>query len=314
MRAPPFKNDFKQKIKNYIIIVIMKKFRIYNIPLISAIIIFSIIFLCPGCLISNTKFDSSTRFIYVLQNAGFKELNNVEFNIAVVDLDESKLSQNDLKNLHNMDKVVIAYLSIGEAENYRSYWKDDWETGSPAFIDDENPDWEGNYKVRYWYEEWQQIIFSRLNYIISLGYDGVYLDVVDSFEYYKNKGIDFAEEKMVELVINISKEAKKSNKNFLIVPQNAERLLAHENYLSAIDGIGREDLWYIDNNLQPEAELETALLHLNKAIDSGKFVLVVSYPTEKDKKCNFIKMAKEHNFIPYVGRRELDTIETTDCD
>ena len=292
----------------------MKKIRSYKIPLISVIIIFSIIFLCQGCLISNTKFGPSTRFIYVLQNAGFKDLSDTEFNIAVVDPDESKLSQDDLKNLHNMDKVIMAYLSIGEAENYRSYWNNDWETGSPVFIDDENPDWKGNYKVRYWYEEWQQIIFSMLNEIVSLGYDGIYLDVIDSFEYYKNKGFDFAEEEMVELVINISKEAKKRNKNFLIVPQNAEGLLSHKSYLSAIDGIGREDLWYIDNNLQAEEELETALLHLNKAIDSGKFVLVISYPTEKDKKCNFIKMAKEHNFIPYVGRRELDTIETTDCD
>jgi len=292
----------------------MKKIRSYKISLISKIIIFSLIFLCPGCLISNIKFDSSTRFIYVLQNAGFKELTGTEFNIAVVDPDESKLNRSDLKNLHNIDRVIIAYLSIGEAENYRSYWKDDWETGSPAFIDDENPDWKGNYKVKYWYEEWQQIIFSRLNDIVSLGYDGIYLDVIDSFEYYKNKGFDFAEEKMVEFVINISKEAKNRNKNFLIVPQNAEGLLSNESYLSAIDGIGREDLWYIDNNLQAETELETALLHLDKAIDSGKFVLVISYPTEKDKKCNFIKMAKEHNFIPYAGRRELDTIETNDCD
>ncbi len=39
----------------------------------------------------------------------------------------------------------------------------------------------------------------------------------------------------------------------------------------------------------------------------------VSYPTEHDKKCNFIKMAVEKNFIPYAGKRELNTIETTIC-
>ncbi|HEC89701.1 MAG TPA: hypothetical protein ENI44_03860, partial [Thermoplasmatales archaeon] len=55
----------------------------------------------------------------------------------------------------------------------------------------ENPNWPGCYKVKYWYPEWQSIIYgnndSYLKKILDAGFDGVYLDVIDAFEYFENK-------------------------------------------------------------------------------------------------------------------------------
>jgi len=153
-----------------------------------------------------------------------------------------------------------------------------------------------------------------LDQIIGLGYDGIYLDIIDAYEYYERIGISFAKEKMIDFVKSISERSKEKNSNILIIPQNSEELILNEDYLLAIDGIGREDLWYVDNKLQNREELETALEYLHKVIDANNFVLAISYPTEKNKKCNFIKLAKSNNFIPYVGKRELSTIETTNCD
>ena len=52
-----------------------------------------------------------------------------------------------------------------------------------------SPDWEGNYKVRYWEEDWQAIIYgdadSYLQKILDAGFDGVYLDIIDAFEYFE---------------------------------------------------------------------------------------------------------------------------------
>ena len=42
-------------------------------------------------------------------------------------------------------RVVLAYLSIGEAEDYRAYWQDEWRTNPPAWPKDENKNWCGNY-------------------------------------------------------------------------------------------------------------------------------------------------------------------------
>lgn len=86
-------------------------------------------------------------------------------------------------------RIVIAYMSIGEAENYRYYWNSAWNTGKPNWMAAENPDWPGNFKVRYWSPEWQDLIYkandSYLNKILDVQYDGVYLDVIDAFEFFE---------------------------------------------------------------------------------------------------------------------------------
>ncbi len=55
-------------------------------------------------------------------------------------------------------RKVLAYLSIGEAENYRAYWRREWDANrdgkpdqkAPAWLCAENPEWKGNYRVKYW--------------------------------------------------------------------------------------------------------------------------------------------------------------------
>ena len=32
----------------------------------------------------------------------------------------------------------------------------------PSWLEDENPDWEGNYRVKYWEAEWQKIISTMI--------------------------------------------------------------------------------------------------------------------------------------------------------
>ncbi len=88
-------------------------------------------------------------------------------------------------------RLVLAYLSIGEAEDYRYYWKTAWKKNPPGWLEKENPEWKGNYKVRYWEQEWQEIIVSGKNSymqkIMNAGFDGVYLDLIDAFEYFENE-------------------------------------------------------------------------------------------------------------------------------
>jgi len=86
-------------------------------------------------------------------------------------------------------RLLICYMSIGEAEDYRYYWQSNWTVGNPSFIEKENPNWQGNYIVRYWEPEWQNIIFgndnSYLKNILDAGFDGVYLDIIDAFEQFE---------------------------------------------------------------------------------------------------------------------------------
>ena len=85
---------------------------------------------------------------------------------------------------------LIAYMSIGEAEEYRDlYFRRAWlNTGQrPAWLGPLNPKWPGNFNVRYWQPDWQKKIFgtpdSYLDILIANGFDGAYLDIVDGFEF-----------------------------------------------------------------------------------------------------------------------------------
>lgn len=88
-------------------------------------------------------------------------------------------------------RLVICYMSIGEAEDYRYYWQSTWNSDRPSWLRDENPDWAGNYKVAYWNENWQHIIYgnnsSYLKKILDADFDGVYLDIIDAYEYFEEQ-------------------------------------------------------------------------------------------------------------------------------
>lgn len=99
------------------------------------------------------------------------------------EIEQLKTKQNGGKRL------VIFYLSIGEAEDYRYYWQSDWKVGNPEFLEKEDPNWSGNYYVKYWDNDWQNVIYgndaSYLKKVVDTGFNGVYLDLIDAFEYFE---------------------------------------------------------------------------------------------------------------------------------
>ena len=98
--------------------------------------------------------------------------------------DASRWSKADIQRVRDgkAARKVIAYLSIGEAEDYRLYWKAEWKRDPPDFLLRENPDWLGNYRVRFWSRAWQQIILADVDKLVAQGCDGLYLDKVDIYE------------------------------------------------------------------------------------------------------------------------------------
>jgi len=138
-------------------------------------------------LINPENFISKTTFINTVAATNYDAviidlfLNDVAFTADEI---------NQLRNKANGGKrLVICYMSIGEAEDYRYYWQSSWNNNKPAWIAAENPDWPGNYKVQYWNDDWQGLIYknsdSYLSKITSAGFDGVYLDIIDAFEYFE---------------------------------------------------------------------------------------------------------------------------------
>lgn len=72
-------------------------------------------------------------------------------NIFLFNADKLYKTIEELKIKNNGGKrLVIGYLSIGEAEDYRFYWN----KKKPNWIVKENENWEG----KYWSPEWKSII------------------------------------------------------------------------------------------------------------------------------------------------------------
>ena len=86
-------------------------------------------------------------------------------------------------------RLVLACLPIGAAENDRYYWQAGWSTSPPDWLGEENPDMPGSYSVEYWSPEWQEVIFSNedsyIDRILQAGFDGIYLEGADAFEYFE---------------------------------------------------------------------------------------------------------------------------------
>ena len=285
---------------------------IFLISLVAAALLFSCSFSGYCSSEDNQKSVSKpkpeSRFVCILQGADYEMLSTYQFDMAIVDPDDSGLSKNDLKNLHSQGKKMFAYLSIGEAENYRDYWGEDWKTGYPDFVEKENAEWKGNFKVKYWDKKWQKIVFTMLAKITDTGYDGVYLDVVDAYKYFENSGFTNARQQMEDFVISISEYSKNINANFLIIPQNAEELTESKDYFAAIDGAGRESLWYLYDTLQDEEDFADSLAYLDSIKNSGRLVFVISYCSKEENIKDFKKLARTHGFISFVGTKELDHI------
>jgi len=121
-------------------------------------------------------------------------LNMTNFDLLVVDafyrgrlLTAAEVQSLKTKN-NGGQRLVLAYLNIGEAEDYRYYWRSNWRPGDPEWLEEPATDWPGRFYVHYWASEWRALMFGNkdayLDKILAAGFDGVYLDGIESYRYY----------------------------------------------------------------------------------------------------------------------------------
>ena len=139
-------------------------------------------------LINASNFPTKTSFINAVKATNYDlVIMDLFFNDGTT-FTAAEINQMKTKAIGGK-RLVISYMSIGEAENYRYYWQNNWQTNKPVWLDKENPIWAGNFKVKYWNADWQKIIYgndnSYLKKILNAGFDGVYLDIIDAFEFYE---------------------------------------------------------------------------------------------------------------------------------
>ena len=239
---------------------------------------------------------------YVLQGRGDAELSPdalaaAPYGLLVTDYSRDgtgarKFTRTQVRHIRTSDpasggngrrRVLAAYVSVGEASEFRDNWSRAWTKNgradspltdkAPSFLGPVNPDWTESRKVRFWQPAWRDLMFNarRTGYvdqIVGQGFDAAYLDIVDAYYYWgaevpkadRRKGDPTGERdsarRMLRFVIDLTAHARERRPNFYVVPQNGEFVLDDADltgpgdaalrtaYLASIGGIAVEDTYF----------------------------------------------------------------------
>ena len=242
-------------------------------------------------------------------------------------------------------KLVIAYIDIGQAEDWRWYWNDSWiaptETsrGEPDFLLSLDPDgWEGNYPVAYWNEEWKNLMLydeeSSIQQILDDGFDGIYMDWVEAYDYEpviaasEDEGLD-AQIQMIEFIDEIHQYCQLQNPEFLVIAQNALSISdGHPEYYDLIDAVAQEHILFdgvadtpwgesgsgdirIPSSGEEGYSTEWYTERLDVFLEEGKAVFVVDYATIQTNAAESYSYATAHGYIGFVSQIALSQLPET---
>lgn len=269
----------------------------------------------------NVTWDSISTFAFQLQYLSVSAIANSSYDMVIIDYstagdDSGQFTREQVTTMKANGKKLVAYISIGEAENYRFFWNSAWDAnndgvpdaGAPAWLGPGNPDWPGSYKVRFWMAEWKTIVYAYLDRIIDSGFDGVYLDIIDAYEYWTTQ--PNVDREMVTFVQEIAAycRTQSGNPDFGIFPQNGEGLSVYNDYIAVTTGIGREDTWYNGNTPNSSDHIYYVCLNLDRFKNAEKLVLCTDYTTNASAKADFYAKAHAKGYIPFATQRELDIL------
>lgn len=251
-----------------------------------------------------------------LQNLDLSQAKASPFDMLICDYSHDgsaarRYSKEEVDQLKSGGRKLVGYLSVGEAESYRGYWKKSWKPGSPVWLGPTNPEWGGNYKVHFWDPQWHSLVFAYADSIIEQGFDGLFLDVVDGYEFWESKRPSAAAD-MRQLVIELSKHVRaKYGSEVGIFLNGGAGLVGDPKVLDAITGVAKEEIFFgLGGDSRPSAPETTRLAQqqLQPVVQSGRLVLSIDYTSKSDQAKLAHQKAKEAGYLEYVGVRNLDRL------
>jgi cysteinyl-tRNA synthetase len=145
-----------------------------------------------------TQVSDAKNYLYLISQDGFADktafldaIRATNFDLVIIDAfyGDVQFTAAEINSLKTKasggTRMVIGYMSIGSAENYRYYWKDDWKLHKPNWLKKEYDGYSNEIWVKFWKTEWRDIIYgndeSYTKKLIDSGFNGAYLDNVEVF-------------------------------------------------------------------------------------------------------------------------------------
>jgi len=239
-------------------------------------------------------------------------------------------------------RLVVAYVDIGEAEQFRAYWQKSWKKptrsapGSPSFLLAPDPDgWKDDVSIAFWEPQWQALWLGEsglLNQIMKAGFDGVYLDWVEA---YSEKRVAAEARKrsvdplkaMVDFIDAIRQSVRRVRPEGVVIAQNAPGLIDEDpRYARLIDGVGFEDTWFsgkadagwdnpkggdIPNHYRGSDSTAGRLEQYQKFLKAGIPVFTIDYCLKPENAALVYRAASKAGLIPLVTRVSLERMTAT---
>jgi len=268
-------------------------------------------------------FANAKSWAFQLKNLGTEQQAKIAaspFDLVVIDSSqfdatrEIPLTKEEVERLKRKPdgsrRLVISYFSVGEAESYRYYWKPEWSRSKPSWVGKENKEWKENFLVKYWEPAWQNIVYgsptSFVDRVLAQGFDGFYVDRADAYYYYGDTKV--MRDRMADFIVKLTTYMRKQKPDVAILIQNAEELLDRPAYVSAIDGIAKEDLLYgITHKEEPnkKSDVDWSSKLLIDAQKAGKKIFVIEYLTRPAYVTDAKQRLDAMGFVMYTGPRGL---------
>lgn len=210
--------------------------------------------------------------------------------------------------------VPLAYLSVGEANDSRGFWKD--IAGKPWIVE-ANPEWPGAHRVDMRSEEWRRLIFdTMIPPMLAKGYKGVMLDTLDVAGYFESSAparFPGSRAAAVDLIL----EMRLRHPDLIILPNNGLDILPRVE--GAVDGVVVEDLYtHCPSGDGPctatpasrRDEKEKVLIEFRRRTGKPVFVFIYSRLSERHDPfvTRAVKRALSHGFFPYISSIHLDRL------
>ncbi len=212
--------------------------------------------------------------------------------------------------LKQMGKRVVGYISLGEVAKHDPFFS---EIEAKKLLVDENESWPGSFRVRIGDRKWRKFVVKKLiPRILAMGFDGVFMDTVDTAAYLENaKGI----KGQVKGAVKLIKEIRKKYPQLIMVLNNG--LFLTDEVGKYIDALVVESIYTLYDfkekryDLATEKWTEERLVPVKRFQDTFKKpVLALDYLEASDKKAiaKIRREAMDRGFVPYISDIDLKKV------
>jgi len=220
------------------------------------------------------------------------------YGLAIVQPDT--LTPEELAIVHKSATLVVAYLSVGEAEPERAWYTDG--RVDQAWILGKNENW-GSFFVDASQPGWQKLMVDLAGEFIRQGFDGIFLDTVDTVDIYPK-----TKPGMLALIRQLRAAYPQAllvmNRGFSVVKEVASDLDAvmFED-LSTTYNFESQQYGYADDSA-------TALAMATLSQNTGMPILALDYapPDNPGMAYRAVQVSRSYGFIPAVSVINLDKI------